>query len=80
MKRIKKNPQMQARTGGQNKKGYKLNTKIIHKSKSELQVQFSSTFTKLIKLASEEKQSTPEECILRWVQQGLNRDYFNTRL
>jgi len=80
MKRIRKSPPLQARNGGHNNKGYKFDTNTIHKTKFKLQVQFKPTFTKLIKLASNEKQITPKECILEWVQQGLNRDYLNKRL
>jgi len=48
---------MQARKGGHNKKGYKLDINTLHKSKSKLQVLFSPTFTKLIKKVSDEKKS-----------------------
>jgi len=76
----KENPPMQARKGGHNKKGYKLNIPIIHKSKSELQVVFKPTFTKLIKKVSDENQISAEKYVLLWIQRGLNRDYLNKRL
>ncbi len=53
----KENPPMQARKGGHNKKGYKLDTETIHNPKSKFHVLFSPTFTKLIKKVSDEKKS-----------------------
>ena len=76
----KENPPMQARKGGHNKKGYKVNIPIIHKSKSKLQVLFSPTFTKMINLGSKDKQIPAQDLVLKWIRQGLNRDFFDKRL
>lgn len=80
MSESKKSPPLPLHKGGRNKKGYKLDTNTIHKSKSPFQVQFSFTFTKFIKLASKEKQITPEDLVMKWVQQGINRDYLSKQL
>lgn len=80
MRRIRKSPTKLPHKVGPKIMIRKRNIKNIHDTELKLQIQFTSTISKFIKLTSVEKQMSPAGCVLEWVQQGLNRDYFNDRL
>jgi len=76
----KENPPLQARNGGRHKNTQELTDNIIPYLKSEFQIRFDASTSQYIKIAAAGRGFSRRDCILRWVQEGLNRDYFNERL